>query len=94
MWFNMGRKMKLTLFGASHGPGTGMTLEGIPPGTLIDFEIIRKALERRRPQSSDISTGRREVDDFEILSGLKGNITNGSPFTMFIRNKDIKVFLI
>lgn len=90
VWFNTGRKMRVTVFGSSHGLGVGMTMEGIPPGISIDLEEIKKALERRKPQSPDISTGRKEDDSFEILSGIKENITDGSPITVFIRNKDIR----
>lgn len=90
MWFSSGRKVKVTLFGASHGPGVGITLEGVPSGSIIDFKEIEKALERRRPKSEDISTGRKEKDSFEIHSGVKGNITDGSPITIFIKNEDIR----
>ena len=40
----LGDKITLTLFGESHGPYVGATLDGIIPGIEIDHEFIKKQL--------------------------------------------------
>ena len=44
-----GENLKLTIFGQSHSPAIGMTLEGLPAGTEIDMEALRAFLARRAP---------------------------------------------
>ena len=44
-----GENLHLTIFGQSHSPAIGMTLEGIPAGEQIDFEALQRFLERRAP---------------------------------------------
>ena len=36
-----GENLKLTIFGQSHGPAIGMTLDGIPAGLSVDFEALQ-----------------------------------------------------
>lgn len=35
-----GEELKMTIFGESHGPAIGMTLDGIPPGLPVDMEEL------------------------------------------------------
>lgn len=35
-----GRYFRLSLFGQSHGPGVGVTLDGFPAGLEIDMEDV------------------------------------------------------
>ena len=44
-----GDNLKLTIFGQSHGPAIGMTLDGIPAGLPVDFEALQRFLSRRAP---------------------------------------------
>ena len=44
-----GENLKLTIFGTSHGPEIGMTLEGIPAGLPVDMEALQQFLNRRAP---------------------------------------------
>ena len=44
-----GRDLRLTIFGQSHSPAIGMTLEGIPAGESVDLEELRRFLQRRAP---------------------------------------------
>lgn len=84
-----GKNLKLSIFGESHGPAVGVTVGGLPPGFLIDWEKVGLEMARRRPGKSDLSTPRREADDWEILSGVCEGRTNGAPLCAVIRNKDI-----
>lgn len=85
-----GENLKLTIFGQSHSPAIGMTLEGLPAGTEIDMEALNVFLARRAPGQNAWSTARREADLPEFISGLKGNVTCGVPLTAIIRNTDTR----
>ena len=85
-----GENLHLTIFGQSHSPAIGMTLEGIPAGEQIDFEALQRFLERRAPGRNAYSTARKEADAPEFLSGLRGGRTCGVPLTAIIRNGDTR----
>ena len=40
----LGKAIKLTIFGESHGPAAGAVLEGLPPGLKVDMEYIEAEL--------------------------------------------------
>ena len=44
-----GEKLKLTVFGQSHGPAIGMTLDGIPAGLPVDEKALAAFMARRAP---------------------------------------------
>ena len=85
-----GTFIRLTLFGQSHAPAVGMTLENIPAGQEIDFDELRAFLARRAPGKNRLSTARKEADTPEFLSGLVGSTTCGAPLTAVIRNTDTR----
>ena len=85
-----GENLRLTIFGQSHSPAIGMTLEGLPAGTEIDMEALRAFLARRAPGQNAWSTARKEADLPEFLSGLKGSVSCGVPLTAIIRNTDTR----
>jgi len=77
--------------GESHGKGMVAILEGVPAGLSVEAAAINKELKRRQ---SGFGRGRRmriENDRAEIISGLKNNLTLGSPITLLIRNKDASI---
>lgn len=85
-----GENIRLTVFGQSHSPAIGVTLEGLPAGQEIDPDELQAFLKRRAPGQNAYSTARREADAPEFLSGLRGNITCGTPLTAIIRNTDTR----
>ena len=85
-----GEIIRLTIFGQSHSPAIGMTLEGIPAGSEIDREELQRFLARRAPGQNAYSTPRKEADTPEFLSGIQNNITCGVPLTAIIRNTDTR----
>lgn len=85
MW---GNKIKLSIFGESHGRAIGITIDGIEPGMELDLEYINKEMSRRAPGKSELSTPRKEGDNFEILSGFFNGRTTGTPLCSVIYNKD------
>ncbi len=85
-----GENIRLSIFGQSHSPAIGMTLEGIPAGEHIDFDQLQRFMERRAPGRKAYSTARREADVPEFLSGVRGEYTCGTPLTAIIRNGDTR----
>lgn len=82
--------MKYTVFGESHGPAIGVTLEGVPSGIEVDMDFIRAELKRRAPGQNAMSTARKEADEPEILSGVFEGHTTGTPLCAIIRNTDTR----
>ena len=80
-----GHSLCVTLFGESHGPLIGATLDGLAPGIPVDEKEIAAALEKRRP-ADDLATARREPDPFQIVSGVYRGFTTGTPLTVLIPN--------
>ena len=85
-----GENLKLSIFGQSHGPAIGMTLDGIPAGNPVDLDGLNAFLSRRAPGKSPLATGRKEADRPEFLSGLVGGFTCGAPITAVIYNQDAR----
>ena len=83
---SFGTNISMTLFGESHGPYIGITLDGLPAGFSIDLAAIQKDLDQRKPKNS-LSTARQEEDDFKISSGYFNGHTTGTPLTIVIENK-------
>ena len=85
-----GEHLKLSIFGQSHAPAIGMTLDGIPAGQAIDLDELQRFLDRRAPGRSEFATPRKEADRPEFLSGLVGNVTCGAPLAAIIRNTNTR----
>ena len=86
----IGTRLKLTVFGESHGPAVGMTLEGFPAGFEPNLAELQAFLNRRAPSASVFSTSRREADAPEFLSGLHDGRTCGDALTAIIRNTNAR----
>lgn len=85
---SFGEIYRLTTFGESHGPAIGGVIDGMPAGLKIDLEELNRRMARRRPGQSSITTGRREADAVELLSGVFEGETTGCPIGFIIRNSD------
>ncbi len=85
-----GETLKLSIFGQSHGPAIGMTLDGIPAGLTVDMDQLHQFLNRRAPGQNDWSTPRKEEDRPEFLSGLVKDVTCGAPIAAVIYNKNTR----
>ncbi len=86
---SIGKILTLTTFGESHGPAAGGVLDGVPAGAVIDMARLQEFVDRRRP-AGQFATSRRESDTVEILSGLFGGKTLGTPIGFIIRNNDTR----
>ena len=87
---SIGTRFRFTIFGQSHAPAIGVTMEGLPSGTPIDEEKLQAFLDRRAPGRNQYSTTRKEADAPVFLSGLKDGVTCGSPVTAVIYNTNTR----
>ena len=86
----IGNVLKLSIFGESHSPAIGCSLDGLPAGIPIDMDALQAFLERRAPGRSKTATERNEADKPEILSGIHEDVTDGAPFAAIIRNANTR----
>ena len=84
---SFGNSVSVTISGESHGAALVAVLSGLAPGIPVDEDFIAAQLTKRRPAGA-ISTARREADKFEILSGVFGGFTTGTPVTILIPNEN------
>lgn len=81
-----GKHIKFSIFGESHGKGIGISIDGLLPGIVLDLEAITFEMMRRAPGRDEISTPRKEKDEFEIISGYFNGRTTGTPLCAIIWN--------
>ena len=86
----IGDKIKLSIFGESHGEAIGCVIDGLPAGIKIDMNAVYKDMQRRAPGKDKTATPRLEKDIPHILSGMLDNVTTGAPLAMVIENKNTK----
>lgn len=86
----IGDKIKLSIFGESHGEAIGCVIDGLPAGIKIDMNAVYKDMQRRAPGKDKTSTPRLEKDIPHILSGMFDNVTTGAPLAMVIENTNTK----
>lgn len=85
----IGDKVRLTIFGESHGPYVGAVLDGLEPGILVDETFLQECLAKRRPNGL-IDTARVEKDHYQIVSGVFNGYTTGAPLCILIPNENVK----
>lgn len=85
-----GNVIHLSIFGQSHSPAIGCSLDGLPAGIELDLDALQRFLDRRAPGRSDTATMRREVDAPEFVAGVTDGRTDGAPLAAIIRNADTR----
>ena len=85
-----GENLRIHIFGESHGPAVGVTVEGIPAGEAVDLEELQRFLDRRAPGRNAWSTPRKEADIPEFLSGLREGRTCGTPLTAILKSANTR----
>lgn len=91
MSFDIGNKIKYTVFGQSHSEAIGIVIEGLPAGYKPCEEKISEFMSRRAPGKNPYSTPRKEADSVQFLSGLNENgELCGAPLCMLIENTNTK----
>ncbi|MBO4928605.1 MAG: chorismate synthase [Clostridiales bacterium] len=81
-----GNRLKISVYGESHGPAIGVLIDGLPSGIAIDEAQIVKEMQRRAPGSQAGSTARKEPDFPTVLSGIYNGKTTGTPLCIEILN--------
>lgn len=85
----IGQNIKISLFGESHGPLVGATIDGLEAGIKVDEEFIKYQMKLRQA-NDNLSTTRQEEDEVKIVSGVFNGYTTGAPLTVIIENKNIR----
>ena len=85
-----GEKIKVSIFGESHGAAIGIVIDGLPSGMTINLAAISHEMKRRAPGQNLMSTPRQEKDEFVIQSGYFEGKTTGTPLCALIANSDTR----
>lgn len=85
-----GHNFRLTLWGESHGPQIGVSVDGVPAGIPLTAEDFERDLSRRRGGGSCGTTPRSEADLPQIVSGIWEGHTTGAPLTICFANADTR----
>jgi chorismate synthase len=81
-------RLRLFTAGESHGPGLVALLEGLPHGLSVEKAAIDADLKRRQMGFGRGGRMKIETDTVEVMAGLRGGVTLGSPLAMLVRNSD------
>ena len=82
-----GNRFRVSIFGESHGPRIGVTIDGVLPGVPVSEEDFAEDLARRK--AGALGTTPRIEDDFpQIVSGVYDGHTTGAPLTILFRNEN------
>lgn len=76
--------------GETHGKCLTVIIEGMPSGVKISLEKINEQLAARQKGYGRGGRMLIEKDSAQILSGVRGSVTLGSPIALKIENKDWK----
>ena len=84
-----GNKFRVSIFGESHGPRIGVTVDGVLPGLPLTEADFEKDLSRRKAGAPG-TTPRLESDLPEIVSGVYEGRTTGAPLTILFKNENTR----
>ncbi len=84
-----GNSFRVSIFGESHGPWVGITIDGCPAGIAISESDLLPDLERRKAGAT--GTTPRKEDDLPIFaSGVFNGKTTGAPITILFANNNTR----
>ena len=84
-----GNKLRVSIFGESHGERIGVTVDGVLPGIPLGVEDFIQDLARRKAGALG-TTPRLEADEPEIVSGVYQGHTTGAPLTILFKNENTR----
>lgn len=84
-----GHRFRVALWGESHGPQIGITMDGVPAGIPLSAADFEADLARRRSGARG-TTPRRETDLPQLVSGVFEGRTTGAPLTVVFANGDTR----
>ena len=91
---SIGKNIKISIFGESHGPAVGVVIDGIPSGTEINLNELDKLMMERMGMDIPGTTARKEPEHLEFLSGVimgsdySSCHATGTPISVIIRNEN------
>jgi chorismate synthase len=87
---SFGRIFRIHIFGESHGPCVGLTIDGCPAGVELSEEDFLHDLSRRQGGSGAGTTPRKEADQPIFQSGYFKGKTTGAPLTIIFENNNTR----
>jgi chorismate synthase len=87
---SFGRIFRVSIFGESHGPMVGITVDGCPAGLPLTEEDFLPDLERRKGGMQKGTTPRKEDDKPIFITGYFDGKTTGAPLTILFENKNTR----
>ena len=87
---SFGRAFRVSIFGESHGPSVGITIDGCPAGLPLSEDDFSIDLERRKGGIQKGTTPRKEDDKPIFITGVFNNKTTGAPLTILFENKNTR----
>ena len=87
---SFGRIFRVSIFGESHGPSVGITIDGCPAGLSLTEDDFTTDIERRKGGMQKGTTPRKEDDKPIFLTGVFNGKTTGAPLTIIFENKNTR----
>lgn len=91
MSFSLGKKISISVAGASHSESIDISVSGLPRGAKIDLDKVNEFLKRRQGGNASYTTPRKEKDEPVIKSGIdKDGILTGEVLSASFINENYK----
>ncbi|MBB1287146.1 chorismate synthase [Flavisolibacter sp. BT320] len=87
---SFGRIFRVSIFGESHGPSVGISIDGCPAGLTLAEEDFTTDIERRKGGMQKGTTPRKEDDRPIFVTGVFYGKTTGAPLTILFENKNTR----
>lgn len=88
---SFGTTLRVSLFGQSHSPAVGCSVEGLPSGFTPNMDVLRAFMARRAPGQGSWTTPRKEADLPRVISGLNPDgATCGAPLAAIVENTNTR----
>jgi chorismate synthase len=87
---SFGRIFRVSIFGESHGPMVGITIDGCPAGLSLTEDDFAVDLERRKGGMQKGTTPRKEDDRPIFTTGVFNDKTTGAPLTILFENANTR----
>jgi chorismate synthase len=87
---SFGRIFRVTIFGESHGPMVGLSIDGCPAGLPLSEDDFTTDIERRKGGLQKGTTPRKEDDKPIFITGYFNGKTTGAPLTILFENKNTR----
>ncbi len=87
---SFGKIFRVTIFGESHGPSVGISIDGCPAGLPLVAADFDTDIERRKGGIQKGTTPRTESDTPIFLSGVFNDKTTGAPLTIIFENTNTR----